>query len=160
MADVAGATVVVRGARKWRVDAGPLREAAAVTLGSVAPRVAGEVTVVLTGDEEIRRLNARYRAKDKPTDVLSFEVGEGSAGEPFGDVVVSVETARRQARAYSATIVDELQRLIVHGVLHLCGYDHHERRQAARMHGLTRRLLDDLRKKRRRPARRAEGGHQ
>jgi len=138
-------TVIIRGAKRWRVDEAPLKSAVIRTLEKAAPRVAGEVTIVLCDDKEIRRLNKRYRDKDKATDVLSFEVGDGlSAGEPFGDVVVSVETARRQARAYRAPLMEEMQRLIVHGTLHLCGYDHHERNEAARMHGLTRRLLRDL----------------
>ena len=139
-------SVVVRGAARWRLAKPPLMRAASAALEAGAPWVRGEVTIVLTGDNDMRKLNASYRGKDRPTDVLSFEVGEGIApGEPFGDVVISVETARRQAREYDAPAVEELQRLIVHGVLHLCGYDHHERREAARMHGLTRRLLRCLR---------------
>ena len=139
-------SVAVRGAKRWRIDARPLRAAVLATLASAAPHVVGEVAVVLTGDKDIRRLNKRYRDKDAATDVLSFDVDDGlTAGEPFGDVVVSVETARRQARAYRAPLMEEMQRLIVHGTLHLCGYDHHERREAARMHALTRRLLRDLR---------------
>lgn len=138
--------VVVRGARRWRISDAALKTAVLKTLAKAAPRVAGDVTVVLCDDREIRRLNKRYRDKDKATDVLSFDVGDGlTEDEPFGDVVVSVETARRQARAYGAPLMEEMQRLIVHGTLHLCGYDHHERREAARMHGLTRRLLRDLR---------------
>jgi len=143
---------VVRGARRWRLKAEPLKAAVLATLAKAAQHISGEVTVVLTGDKEIRRLNKRYRGMDKPTDVLSFDVGDGlAAGAPFGDVVVSVETARRQARVYAAPLVEEMRRLIVHGTLHLCGHDHHERKEAARMHGLTRRLLRELR---------AEGDHQ
>jgi rRNA maturation RNase YbeY len=138
-------TVVFQGARRWRVDARPLQRAVAAALRAGAPRVRGEVTVVLTGDRAIRRLNRDFRGKDRATDVLSFRLGDGrAAGEPFGDVVVSVETARRQARDYEATLVEELQRLLVHGVLHLCGFDHQERREAARMHALTRKLLREL----------------
>ena len=149
-----GPQVVVRGARRWRIAEAPLRAAVIATLAKASSNVVGEVTVVLCDDDSIRRLNKRYRDKDDATDVLSFDVGDGlSAGEPFGDVVVSVETARRQARAYGAPLLDEMRRLIVHGTLHLCGYDHHERREAARMHGLTRRLLDELRELR------PEGGH-
>lgn len=138
--------VTLRGAQRWRVRSAPLRSAAIATLRRAGPHVRGDVTVVLTNDREIHHLNARYRGKDRPTDVLSFDIGEGRAkGEPFGDVVISVETARRQAKAYDASLVEELQRLLVHGVLHLCGYDHHERRAAAKMHGLTRALLREIR---------------
>jgi probable rRNA maturation factor len=116
------------------------------TLAKAAPHVCGDVTLVLTSDETVRRLNKRYRGVDRPTDVLSFGLGAGRRrGEPFGDIVISVETARKQARAYGATTDQEIVRLAVHGALHLCGYDHHERREAARMHGLTRRLLRELR---------------
>lgn len=137
--------VVLQGVRRWRLPSSPLRLAVAATLAEAAPRVRGDVTVVLTGDRDIRRLNREFRGKDRPTDVLSFDIGDGLApGEPFGDVVISVETARRQARDYDAPLVNEMQRLIVHGVLHLCGYDHHEKSEASRMHGLTRRLLREL----------------
>jgi len=115
------------------------------TLAHAAPHVRGDVTLVLTGDEAVRRLNKRYRGKDRATDVLSFGLGDGrQRGEPFGDIVISVDAARRQAREYGATTRQEIVRLAVHGALHLCGYDHHERREAARMHGLTRRLLREL----------------
>ena len=136
----------MRGAKRWRVPAQALRRAVEVTLAKAAPRVRGEVTVVLTDDRGIARLNGAYRGKDRPTDVLSFPIGDGrDKGEAFGDVVISVETARRQARDYDAPLLEELQRLLVHGVLHLCGHDHHERREAARMHALTRGLVRALR---------------
>ena len=140
-----GPKVALRGARRWRVSEMPLRRAADAALAAGAPSVRGEVTVMLVGDRAIRALNKRYRGKDRATDVLSFDIGDGATSDdPFGDVVISVETARRHARAYGASLVEELQRLLVHGVLHLCGYDHHERRAAARMHGLTRKLLRTL----------------
>lgn len=115
------------------------------TLATAAPDVYGDVTLVLASDEAVRRLNKRYRGRDRATDVLSFGMSDGRRrGEPFGDIVVSVDAARRQAREYGATTNQEIVRLAVHGTLHLCGYDHHERREAARMHGLTRRLLRQL----------------
>jgi probable rRNA maturation factor len=114
-------------------------------LTKAGPHVRGDVTLVLANDETVRRLNKRYRGKDRATDVLSFGLGDGRRrGEPFGDIVVSVDAARRQAREYGATTSEEIVRLVVHGTLHLCGYDHHARREAARMHGLTRRLLRQL----------------
>jgi len=119
--------------------------AIARTLAAAAPHVRGDVTLLLASDEAVRRLNKRYRGKDGTTDVLSFGLADGRRpGEPFGDIVVSVDAARRQAREYDATLEREIERLVVHGALHLCGYDHHERREAARMHGLTRRVLREL----------------
>ena len=115
------------------------------TLARGAPGVVGDVAIVVTDDRTIRRLNRRFRGVDAPTDVLAFPLGDGLAqGEPFGDVVISCEKAKRQAREYGASFENEMYRLLVHGTLHLCGYDHYERKQAARMHGLTRRLLRDL----------------
>lgn len=138
--------VHVRASKPWRgVRRTDLVHAALVTLARAAPAVCGDVTIVLATDRAIRALNRKYRGKDRPTDVLSFAIGDGlTSGEPFGDVVISVETARRQAREYEASLRTEMLRLLVHGTLHLCGYDHHERRMAARMHGLTRRLVSKL----------------
>jgi probable rRNA maturation factor len=131
---------------RWRVpSAAELREVVLKTLALVGPQVAGDIGVVVTSDPAIRTLNRRYRNKDAPTDVLAFPLGDGVLPrEPFGDVVISLDTAKRQARDYGATLSQELRRLLIHGTLHLCGYDHHERAQAARMHGLTRRLLREL----------------
>jgi probable rRNA maturation factor len=82
----------------------------------------GEVSLVLTGDRAVRALNARYRGKDRPTDVLSFP-GGGAEGE-LGDIVISVETARKNARALGRTLDQELDVLALHGFLHVLGYDH------------------------------------
>lgn len=140
-----GPAVRVTGARRFGVDARDVRAAACMAVGAGLPAARGEIAIVLVDDDEIRRLNRTYRGKDRPTDVLSFDIGDGlSPGEPLGDVVVSVPTARRQAREYGARLADELRRLVVHGALHLCGFDHQTKTDAARMHGLTRRLLDSL----------------
>jgi rRNA maturation RNase YbeY len=141
-----GPRVEIRASKPWRgLRRLALVHAAQATLARAAPAVRGDVTVVLTSDRAIRKLNREYRGKDRATDVLSFDIGDGlAAGEPFGDVVISVETARRQAREYAAPLQTEMVRLLVHGTLHLCGYDHLERRDAARMHGLTRRLVRKL----------------
>jgi rRNA maturation RNase YbeY len=145
-ADFEGPRVFVRRSRGSPKRTAVFEHAVLRTLAKAAPHVLGDVTLVFADDATVRRLNRRYRGVDRPTDVLSFELGDGDEpGEPFGDVIVSLDTARRQARDYDATTRDELLRLIVHGTLHLCGHDHHERRAAARMHGLTRRLLTELR---------------
>jgi len=105
-------TRAVRPARLRRV----LR-AAARDLG-----VSGELALVLAGDRALRALNARYRGKDKPTDVLSFP-GPGGA-EGLGDVIISLPTAARNARALGRTLPQELDVLALHGFLHVLGYDH------------------------------------
>jgi probable rRNA maturation factor len=87
-----------------------------------ALRVSGEVAVVLSGDGAVRTLNARYRGKDEATDVLSFPGPGGSEG--LGDIVISVETAERNARNLGRTLAQELDILALHGFLHVLGYDH------------------------------------
>lgn len=112
--------VLLNRQRRTRVDPKRLRsilEAAARTLAAT-----GEVALVLTGDRTVRALNARYRGKDKPTDVLSFPGPGGEAG--LGDIVISVETAARNARGLGRTLLQELDVLALHGFLHVLGYDH------------------------------------
>jgi probable rRNA maturation factor len=83
-------------------------------------------------DETIHDLNLRYRGKDRPTDVLSFDLGEGGAGR-VGDVYVSLPTALRQAEEKGHGLDDEVRVLLVHALLHLSGYDHDEDEGAAVM---------------------------
>ena len=112
--------------------------------------VDAELSVALVGDEEMQHLNARYRKKDRPTDVLSFGGTRGGAvvaGPPplLGDVVISVDTAARQAAARGVSIDEELRFLLAHGVLHLLGYDHERSPgDARRMFAKQRRLLHQL----------------
>jgi probable rRNA maturation factor len=90
-----------------------------------ASRLHGDVSVLLTGNAHIRRLNREFRRKDQPTDVLSFPaVRLGENPRIAGDLAISVETAARQAREAGHPLATELQILVLHGVLHLAGYDH------------------------------------
>ncbi len=104
-----------------------------------------ELSVMFVDDAEIRELNARWRGIDKPTDVLSFPLrgsGEIAAQAPqLGDIVVSVETARRQAAEYGHSLEREIGFLLVHGLLHLLGEDHETPEQDARMRARQRELL-------------------
>ncbi|MFN2510197.1 MAG: rRNA maturation RNase YbeY [Pyrinomonadaceae bacterium] len=85
-------------------------------------------TIAFVSDRQIRILNKRYRGLDKPTDVLSFPVGEDEfpeTSEPnLGDIAISVERAESQAVENGLTLEKEIAQLILHGLLHLCGYDH------------------------------------
>ena len=85
-----------------------------------------ELSVLLVSDREMRRLNHRWRGRDRPTDVLSFAQGEGAAPPDglLGDVVISVDTARCQAAERGETLGREGERLLILGLLHLLGYDH------------------------------------
>jgi probable rRNA maturation factor len=89
---------------------------------SLALGVGGEVSLVLAGDALLRRLNRDYRGQDRPTDVLSFPGEGGEAG--LGDILISVETAERNARRLRRSLARELACLALHGFLHVLGYDH------------------------------------
>jgi probable rRNA maturation factor len=85
----------------------------------------GEFSVLLTGDERLRALNLQFRGQDKATDVLSFPaLPEAANGAQGGDLAISLETALVQAAAYGHTLQMEVKILILHGLLHLAGYDH------------------------------------
>ncbi len=104
-----------------------------------------EVSVLLVDDPGIRELNSRWRNIDSPTDVLSFPMDDPRM---LGDVVVSVERARAQAQEYGASLDEELARLLVHGTLHLLGYDHvNGGRQAAKMKRKEEELLAGLKER-------------
>lgn len=92
-----------------------------------------DFSVTLVSDRTIRKLNRRFRSKDQPTDVLSFPFGspgilQGLSGDDLtprlGEIIISIETAERQARKEGHRLEEEIQWLIIHGVLHLLGYDH------------------------------------
>jgi probable rRNA maturation factor len=90
-----------------------------------AAGLSGVVDVLLADDATLRRLNRQYRGKNKATDVLSFPALEGPAGEVMGgDLAISLETAARQAAEQGHSLRDEVRILMLHGVLHLAGYDH------------------------------------
>jgi probable rRNA maturation factor len=122
------------------------------------------LSITLVGDSEIQVLNREHRGKDKPTDVLSFPLNpwdsaENStgaatsmsarpprakpAGSPermLGDIVISIDTARKQAAEYDAPLENEIHRLLIHGILHLLGHDHEEPVERAAMEAEERRL--------------------
>jgi probable rRNA maturation factor len=112
--------LIVNRQRKHRIKVERLRAILAKAARSI--KVTGEVALVFAGDGLLHRLNRDYRFKDKPTDVLSFE----SQGEDMGlgDIFISVETARANAKRFSRTLDHELEILALHGFLHVLGYDH------------------------------------
>ena len=103
-----------------------------------------EWSIVLTGDDQIQKLNRMYRDKDRPTDVLAFSQQEGLPMEHgrrlLGDVIVSVPTARRQAASARKDLSAELLMLLAHGLLHLLGWDHDTPARDRRMRRETARL--------------------
>jgi probable rRNA maturation factor len=107
----------------------------------------GDLTVVLTDDAQLRQLNRQYLDVDAPTDVLSFPSGEADpeTGETYlGDVILSIPRAQVQATAAGHNLEAEVQLLVVHGVLHLLGYDHAEARGKAEMWAAQERALNRL----------------
>ena len=113
--------------------------------------VAGErrsaLSLTLVNDEAIRSLNRDYRGNDRATDVLSFALdgdGQAPAERLLGDVVISVDTARRQAAEYDASLQRELYRLLIHGILHLLGHDHEAANERRIMEREERKLADAI----------------
>ena len=104
-------------------------------------RVEGEVVVLLTDDAGVRDLNARFRGKDAPTNVLSFPAAEG-VGDALGDIALASGVCR--AEAQGKTLADHLSHLVVHGVLHLLGRDHEDEVEAEAMEAEERTILASL----------------
>ena len=132
-----------RGKRRPRLATERIRTLSARMLGALGLEDA-ELSVLLVDDATIRVLNQRHRGKDAPTDVLAFPVDEkpvSGAPRVLGDVVISLETALRQARSRSRALLPEVRFLLAHGLLHLVGYDHATRIQKRRMDAAARRLV-------------------
>lgn len=111
-----------------------------------------ELSVLLTDDASIRELNREWRDKDEPTDVLAFPIDERAARDAherasggrdlvLGDVVISLDTALRQARGRKRELFEEVRFLLAHGLLHLIGFDHATPEEKREMVALTRRLV-------------------
>ena len=109
-----------------------------------------ELNILLTDDAHIKSLNADFRGKDKPTDVLSFSALESPApprrSALLGEIAISMEAATRQAESRRINLSDELRRLVIHGILHLFGYDHLKvsAAKARKMRRLEDELLEGL----------------
>ncbi len=135
-----------------RVEGGPFEGVDRRTLKRRAEKMLrfleredAELSVALVDDEIIHALNRDFRHKDKPTDVLAFAMSEGEnghlAGEVLGDVIISVPTAKRQARAAKKTVLAECTMLLAHGLLHLLGWDHETAAKDRAMRAETARLI-------------------
>ncbi len=104
-----------------------------------------ELSIVLADDALVQHLNKTWRGKDQPTNVLSFPAGENTAGiDHLGDIVLALETITREAREQDKKPADHLTHLVVHGMLHLLGYDHEDDDEAEEMEALERRILAGL----------------
>jgi probable rRNA maturation factor len=119
---------------------------------ALAADVSGELTVRIVGESESAELNSRYRGKKGATNVLSFSAKDGSAsppaaaGEllPFGDLVICADVVEREAREQGKALAAHWAHMVVHGALHLQGYDHENVREASIMEARERELLAEL----------------
>ena len=104
-----------------------------------------ELCILLCDDETIARLNGQWRGQEQPTNVLSFPAPLQDAAPdekmPLGDIAIAYETLAREAAESGTRVSDHLSHLVVHGFLHLLGYDHHMDDEAERMEGLERDIL-------------------
>lgn len=145
--------------RRIAFDQARLERSARAILVDVG-ETSAELDILFVGDQRMRGLNRRYRGKDRTTDVLAFAMREAirpqaprqAQGRPallmpdmLGDVAISIPTARRQAKEAGRSLDEELTSLLVHGVLHLCGYDHERgEKEARRMHRRERMILRSI----------------
>lgn len=104
-----------------------------------------ELSILITGDRRMRELNRQWRGRDAPTDVLSFpmeDVPPGDGPVILGDVVINADATARQADSIGHSFDDETTRLLVHGIVHLLGYDHElGRKEAAQMAAMERKVM-------------------
>lgn len=124
--------------RQWGIDEKAFRPFILKLKKAIHVRK-GHFNVVFTDDATIQKLNKTYRKKNKPTDVLSFNYGDDS--EMAGEIYISVPTAHRQAKELGHSFGSELNKLFVHGILHLHGYDHETDQDYKIMHEIECQVL-------------------
>ncbi|RMG03016.1 MAG: rRNA maturation RNase YbeY [Acidobacteria bacterium] len=116
---------IINKQRKVTVNQAELEDFLLLLTDKIKELQGRDFCVVLVSDQKIKQLNRTFRHKNSPTDVLSFPFNDESLESNFlGDVIISTETASRQASDNNLTIEKEIKQLILHGVLHLCGHDH------------------------------------
>ena len=129
------------------IDCASLKRAVRVTLLLQEAETRGAVTILLTGDEQVRALNREYRGVDRVTDVLSFPAlphGIETEGRVLGDLVVAVPWTTQQARQAGHALLDDLMLLMVHGTLHLLGHTHETEQERTAMWLVQDTLLQQL----------------
>jgi len=126
--------------RPWAPAPASLRRWARLAAG----RRRGELGIRVVDSRESRALNARWRGRDKPTNVLSFPAAPGFRGRQIGDLVVCAPVVAREAREQGKAVAAHWAHMVVHGTLHLVGFDHERAADAKRMEGRERALLRRL----------------
>lgn len=109
-------------------------------------KIKGEVEIVIVGDSEIKKLNRNYRGKNKITDVLSFAWQEEGKIKTnvLGQIYICYPQIKRQAKVWRVTPKEEFTRMLIHGLLHLAGYDHGSDKEAKKMFALQESVINDL----------------
>ena len=121
-----------------------IEHAAAALAEAMDSPLPGEFSVALSSDEYVALLNGRFRGQPKPTNVLSFPPGAGAASSYLGDIVLARNTVEREAREQGVPLAHHVQHLVVHGMLHLLGYDHDTADAAESMEALEIKILSKL----------------
>jgi len=135
---------VETGDARWRSDLPDVdRVVERAGEAALAGRSGGGVAVLLTSDEAVRELNLRFRGKGSPTNVLSFPAAP-NVDEHLGDLALAFGVCAREAREQNKSLADHVSHLIVHGALHLLGYDHEDDAEAEKMESLERDILAGL----------------
>jgi probable rRNA maturation factor len=129
--------------RKVRGLNARLKRAAGAALKAAGFKGKSALTVLLSSDERLRQLNRDFRGRDKPTNVLSFPADKTRDGYR-GDIAIAYGVTREEARAAGKRFADHVSHLVVHGVLHLAGYDHEKKRDAEIMEPLETKILKTL----------------
>lgn len=135
---------IVNRQRKAKIDLTAWRDFTKKATEAISEARGGNLTVAFVSDRKMRELNNTFRGKNRTTDVLSFpfEADPFEETNNLGDVIISIEQASRQAQENNLNLETEIKQLILHGILHLCGYDHE--RDAGEMNRLELRLRGKL----------------
>jgi probable rRNA maturation factor len=111
--------------------------------------VVGKVNVILATDTDLKNMNSQYLGRDRPTDVLAFAMGrdehQAIQDQVVGEIYISLDRAQQQSLEYQVRFTREVERLVIHGLLHLCGYDHENDGDSHRMKTREEELLEQLR---------------
>ncbi len=140
-----GLDVIIEDAR-WTLalgEAAAFAETCRAAAAALEPKLAASAALLLADDATLQRLNRDFRGHDKPTNVLSFPAGEG-AGAFLGDIAMAYDVCAREAGDEAGRFRDHAAHLIIHGLLHLAGYDHETDEEAERMERLETRILAGL----------------
>jgi len=136
---------IINNQRKVKIDAKSFEEFAGKVVEKISQTSGRFLTIAFVSDKKMRLFNKTFRGKDTTTDVLSFpfEAEEFEAGDNnLGDIFISLEQAKRQAEENNLTFEREIRQLILHGILHLCGFDHET--DAGEMNRLELKLREEL----------------